>query len=445
MSARRGGYGIHFVPGWRGSYHRDMTMAPDNLDNRLVLNDEYGERGFPFEEWRWLRANDPVHWTDATGVEKFWAITRHRHITEISAKPEVFSSEKGNIILFREDQLDQLGDPDNAFNQMRVIIQMDPPDHRMFRKVASGFFTPRGITRLDEIVNDTAKLMMDRLASHGDEPVDFVEHVAQRHPLRVLCTILGVPEEDEDHLLELTSQLFAFDDPEVGRPGEDREAASAELAMEFFTMFNTIIEDRRANPRDDLATLLATATLDDGEPMGLVETLGYYLIVFNAGHDTTRHSLSGALGAFLDFPDQFARLKADPSLMKTAVDEVVRWSAPVNYMKRTALADYNLDGHTIREGDRLCMFYGAANRDEEVFDNPDVFDVGRNPNRHLGFGWAEHYCLGAHLAKASIAALLEQMVERIDAIEPAGDSSLVSASFVHGYKRLPVRIDWSDS
>ena len=223
-------------------------MAPDNLDNRLVLNDEYGERGFPFEEWRWLRANDPVHWTDATGVEKFWAITRHRHITEISANPDVFSSAKGNIILFREDQLDQLGDPDNAFNQMRVIIQMDPPDHRMFRKVASGFFTPRGITRLDEIVNDTAKLMMDRLAEHGDEPVDFVELVAQRHPLRVLCTILGVPEADEDRLLELTSQLFAFDDPDVGRPGEDRVAASAELGMEFFTMFNTIIEDRRANP-----------------------------------------------------------------------------------------------------------------------------------------------------------------------------------------------------
>ena len=279
--------------------------------------------------------------------------------------------------------------------------------------------------------------MMDRLAEHGDEPVDFVEHVAQRHPLRVLCTILGVPEEDEDHLLELTSQLFAFDDPEVGRPGEDREAASAELAMEFFTMFNTIIEDRRANPRDDLATLLATATLDDGEPMGLVETLGYYLIVFNAGHDTTRHSLSGALGAFLDFPDQFARLKADPSLMKTAVDEVVRWSAPVNYMKRTALRDYQLDDTLIREGEAVAMFYGAANRDEEVFDDPDRFDVGRTPNRHLGFGWAEHYCLGAHLAKASIAALLEQMVERIDSIEPAGDRSVVSASFVHGYKHLP--------
>ena len=225
-----------------------MTDAPPSLDNRLVLNHEYGTRSFPFEEWRWLRANDPIHWTDADGVEEFWAITRHRHITEISAQPEVFSSEKGNIILFRKDQREELENGDNPFASMRVIIQMDPPDHRTFRKVASGFFTPRGITRLDEIVNDTAKLMIDRLAEHGADPVDFVTEVAQRHPLRVLCTILGVPEEDEDRLLELTSQLFAFDDPEVGRPGEDRLEASRELGLEFFTMFNTIIEDRRANP-----------------------------------------------------------------------------------------------------------------------------------------------------------------------------------------------------
>ena len=179
-----------------------MTMAPDNLDNRLVLNTEYGERSFPFEEWRWLRANEPVHMTDAHNVQPFWAITKHRHITEISAQPDVFSSAAGNIILFRKDQMDAVADESNPFNQMRVIISMDPPDHRTFRKVASGFFTPRGITRLDEIVTDTATLMMDRLAEHGDEPVDFVELVAQRHPLRVLCTILGVPEEDEDRLLE---------------------------------------------------------------------------------------------------------------------------------------------------------------------------------------------------------------------------------------------------
>ncbi len=420
-----------------------MTTAPPNLDDRIVLNAEYGDKSFPFDEWRWLRANDPVHWTDANNVEHFWAITRHRHITEISARPDVFSNEKGNIILFRRDQLENMDREDNPFNSMRVIIQMDPPDHRTFRKVASGFFTPRGITRLDQIVNDTAKLVIDTLAERGDEPVDFVTEVAQRHPLRVLCTILGVPPEDEDHLLDLTSQLFAFDDPEVGRPGEDRQKAADELGFEFYNMFNGIIEDRRANPRDDLASLLANAELENGEPMGLVETLGYYLIVFNAGHDTTRHSLSGAMGAFLDFPEEYARLKADRSLMKTAVEEVVRWSAPVNYMKRTALSDYQLDDTTIQAGDRVCMFYGAANRDEEVFDDPDRFDVGRNPNRHLGFGWAEHYCLGAHLAKASITALLEQMVDRIDSIEPAGDRSHVSASFVHGYKHLPVRVNWA--
>ena len=420
-----------------------MTTSPVDLDTAIITPQAYGDQSFPFEQWRWLRANDPIHWTDVDELEDFWAITRHRHITEISSQPEVFSNEAGNIVIFRHEQAANFDREDNPFNAMRVIIQMDPPDHREFRKVASGFFTPRGIKRLDEIVTDTARMVIDRLSEHGSEPVDFVAEVAQRHPLRVLCTILGVPPEDEDHLLELTSQLFAFDDPDLGPPGEDRQAAADLLGLQFYELFNIIIEDRRANPRDDLASLLANAQFDNGEPMGLVETLGYYLIVFNAGHDTTRHSLSGAIGAFLDHPEEFARLKEDPTLIKTAVDEIVRYTAPVNYMKRTALEDYQLDDVLIKKGDRLCMFYGAANRDEEIFDNPDRFDVGREHNRHLGFGWAEHYCLGAHLAKASITALLEQMIERIETMEPAGDPTYTASSFVHGYKTLPVKVTWS--
>lgn len=420
-----------------------MTTSPVDLDTSIITPQAYGDQSFPFEQWRWLRANDPIHWTDVDELEDFWAITRHRHITEISSQPEVFSNEAGNIVIFRHEQAANFDREDNPFNAMRVIIQMDPPDHREFRKVASGFFTPRGIKRLDEIVTDTARMVIDRLSEHGSEPVDFVAEVAQRHPLRVLCTILGVPPEDEDHLLELTSQLFAFDDPDLGPPGEDRQAAADLLGMQFYELFNIIIEDRRANPRDDLASLLANAQFDNGEPMGLVETLGYYLIVFNAGHDTTRHSLSGAIGAFLDHPEEFARLKEDPTLIKTAVDEIVRYTAPVNYMKRTALEDYQLDDVLIKKGDRLCMFYGAANRDEEIFDDPDRFDVGREHNRHLGFGWAEHYCLGAHLAKASITALLEQMIERIETLEPAGDATYTASSFVHGYKTLPVQVTWS--
>ena len=223
--------------------------------------------------------------------------------------------------------------------------------------------------------------------------------VAQRHPLRVLCTILGVPREQEDHLLELTSQLLAADDPDLQRQGADRNQASHDLGMEFYSMFNEIIEDRRANPRADLASMLANVTFDDGEPMGLIETLGYYLIVFNAGHDTTRHSLSAAFEAFADHPDELRRLRENPSLVSSAVEEVVRWSAPVNYMKRTVVDDTTFGGVQMKAGQNLALFYASANRDESVFDDPLRFDVGRNPNRHLGFGWAEHYCLGAHLAR----------------------------------------------
>ena len=209
--------------------------------------------------------------------------------------------------------------------------------------------------------------------------------------------------------------------------------------MDFFNMFNNIIGDRRANPRDDLASMLANATFENGEPLGDIETLGYYLIIFNAGHDTTRHSLTGAFQAFLDNPDELKRLREDPSLLKTAVEEVVRYTAPVNYMKRTATRDLVYDGHDIKKGQILALFYASGSRDETVFEDPHRFDIGRSPNRHLGFGWAEHYCLGAHLARASIKALLAQMASRIESMEHAGPADYVASSFVVGPKHLPVR------
>ena len=415
-------------------------MSADAL--ALISPADYGRDGAPHDVWAALRAQ-PLHRVDPVGYEPFYPITRHRDITEISRQPDIFSNEAGGIIVMNDEQLVRHAQQsDNPLAQMRTIITMDPPDHREFRKVASGFFTPRGIERLDEIVTTAASEVLDALGPDGE--ADFVEHVAQRHPLRVLCTILGVTPDQEDELLELTTQLFGAEDPDLQREAEDRNEASRELGMAFFNMFNTIIEDRRANPRDDLATMLATATLENGEPLGLVETLGYYLIVFNAGHDTTRHSLSGVIEAFADYPDQLQRLKADPSLVSTAVEEAVRWSAPVNYMKRTVVEDFTYEcdefGPTeFKAGDGLALFYASANRDERVFDNPDTFDVGRSPNRHLGFGWAEHYCLGAHLARASIAALLEQMVKRVDVLERAGDPSQVASSFVVGRKTLPIR------
>ena len=408
-------------------------MAVDPLD--LIASARYGERGVPYGEWAELRGQ-PLRYLEPAGYEAFWAITRHADILAVSSDPETFCNRKGIVVLNdRQVEMDAAGT--SPIRQMKTIIEMDPPDHRVFRKVAAGFFTPRGIGRLDAIVRSSAQEVVDSLGSEGE--ADLVARVAQRHPLRVLSTILGIEPDQEERLLELTAQLFAGDDPDLQRPGEDRAKATEELGMEFFTMFNGIIEDRRANPRDDLATTLATATLDDGEPLGLLETLGYYLIVFTAGHDTTRHALTGALEAFADHPDQLQRLRDDRSLLKTAVEEVVRFSAPVNYMKRTVTRDVEFGGVEMQRGQRLALFYASANRDETVFEDPERFDIGRDPNRHLGFGWAEHYCLGSHLARASIAALLDQLADRVEVLERAGDPDQVASSFVVGRKTLPAR------
>ena len=405
----------------------------------LINASAYGQNGVPHELWTHLRKESPVYWYAQRGHTPFWAITKHEDIMEISSQPDIFSNEAGGIIVLNEAQIQSFieGGSGSPLAQMKTIITMDPPEHRSYRKVASGYFTPRGVTNLDEIVKSSAAAIFDELPDEGE--VDFIETIAQKHPLRVLATILGINEEQEERLLVITQELFGGEDPDMQRQGEDREAARKELGMEFYMLFDEIIKDRRACPRDDLATMLANAELSDGCPLGQLETLGYYLIVFTAGHDTTRNALSGAISAFLDHPDQFERLRQDPSLSKSAVDEIVRWTTPVNYMKRQAVQDYELRGQKIKAGEELALFYCSANRDEDVFEDPFTFDIGRSPNRHLGFGWAEHYCLGAHLAKASMKALTEEMVRRIDWMEPNGERTFISSNFVVGLKTLPVK------
>ena len=405
----------------------------------LINASAYGQNGVPHELWTHLRKESPVYWYAQRGHTPFWAITKHEDIMEVSSQPDIFSNEAGGIIVLNEAQIQSFieGGSGSPLAQMKTIITMDPPEHRSYRKVASGYFTPRGVTNLDEIVKSSAAAIFDELPGEGE--VDFIETIAQKHPLRVLATILGINEEQEERLLVITQELFGGEDPDMQRQGEDREAARKELGMEFYTLFDEIIKDRRACPRDDLATMLANAELSDGCPLGQLETLGYYLIVFTAGHDTTRNALSGAISAFLDHPDQFERLRQDPSLSKSAVDEIVRWTTPVNYMKRQAVQDYELRGQNIKAGEELALFYCSANRDEDVFEDPFTFDIGRSPNRHLGFGWAEHYCLGAHLAKASMKALTEEMVRRIEWMEPNGERTFISSNFVVGLKTLPVK------
>ena len=283
----------------------------------------------------------------------------------------------------------------------------------------------------------SARALVDSLGEEGE--CDFIERIAQRHPLRVLATILGIDRDDEERVLQLTQQLFASEDPDLQREGESRTEASYSLGMEFYGLFDRIINDRRAHPRDDLASLLANAMLPSGDALGPMETFGYYLIVFSAGHDTTRNALSGALAAFVDHPEQLRLVGEHPELVRPAVEEIVRWTTPVNYMKRTALCDAEVRGRRISEGERLTLFYASANRDEDVFADPFRFDVTRHPNRHLGFGWAEHFCLGAHLARASMHALVRELAARFESLEYTAAPVQTASSFVVGLKTLPVR------
>jgi cytochrome P450 len=411
-------------------------------DGRELIFPTQYERGYPHDVWTRLRHESPVHRCEPPGYGAFWAITKHADICDISKRPDVFENARGIVVLDQEQarsrEVDQSG-----FAGMKTIIEMDPPTHRTYRKVASGWFTPRSLARLERAVDESARSLIDGLAADGEAECDFVTRIAMAHPLRILSQALGVPQEDEALILRLTNELFASEDPEFQRPGS-REQRIREIGVEFFQYFSKIIADRRANPRDDLATVLANARIDGG-PMGPVETLGYYLIVFTAGHDTTRNAISGGLLALVENPGELARLRADPGLAAQAVEEIVRWTTPVNYMKRTAARDVEVRGQKIRAGEELMLCYASANRDEEVFDDPFSFRITRDPNRHLGFGIGEHFCLGAHLARRSSTALFSEIARRVELLEPAGTPQRTASSFVAGVKHLPIRYRFAKS
>jgi cytochrome P450 len=402
----------------------------------------YARTGYPHELWARLRRESPVHWCEPPVLVPFWAVTRHAHICEISKQPDLFLNGKGIVPATREVAARIARGEKGPFDAMQTIITMDPPKHRKFRKVASPWFTPHALARLDEAVEASARRLVDRLYDEqvaGEGSCDFAVEVATQHPLRILATILGVPEADEERILRLTQQLFAGQDPEFQREEADPEQAFRNLGIEFLQYFGKIIADRRARPRDDLASVLANAEVD-GARMGDVETLGYYLITFTAGHDTTRNALAGGMHALVENPEQREALRADPKgRVADAVEEIVRFTTPVNYMMRTASRDTELGGTKIRAGERLLLFYASANRDQDVFDAPASFRIDRHPNPHLGFGIGEHFCLGSHLARKSQRALFAELIGRLEDVALAGPVERLAASFVAGIKHLPLR------
>jgi len=420
-----------------------MVRGIDGRD--LIAPRAYAERGVPHDQFQELRGLPHLHRCEPPGFPSFYAVVRHRDVCEISKQPDLFWN-RGGIVLESETQKTIL-EAESGLGTLRPIIGMDPPEHRDYRKVAASWFTPRAIVRVDPVARESARSLVDRLVerAHGGEgECDFADEIATAHPLRILSTILGVPREEEPRILSLTTQLFASDDPDRQREGEDRLAAAKALAIDFFQLFNEIIADRRANPRDDLASVLANGRVN-GDPMGLLETLGYFLIVFTAGHDTTKNALVGGLQALAEHPEAFEKLKRNPELVPSAVEEILRWASPVNYMKRVVAQDLEFRGQKLRAGDNLVLFYASANRDEAVFEDPFAFRVDRRPNPHLAFGIGEHFCLGAHLARHSQRALLAELVGRLDSIELAGTPERIHSSFVVGLKKLPLRYRVSET
>jgi hypothetical protein len=315
---------------------------------------------------------------------------------------------------------------------------MDAPEHLDYRSLTSAWFQPGNIRRLETRIRELARSAVDRMAQSGGR-CDFVNEIALHYPLLVIMEILGLPEEDEPLMLQLTQGLFAAADPdELDRDGKppQRERDRAAL-FQMMMYFNKLTEDRRASPTGDLASVIANATID-GQPLDPLATMGYYIIVATAGHDTTSSSTAGAMWALAQDPEQFARLRADHSLIGPMIDEAIRWTSPVKHFMRTATADTEVGGHAIAKGEWLMLCYGSANRDEAVFPDPDRFLVDRKPNRHLAFGYGGHLCLGQYLARMEMRILFEELLPRLEEVTLDGVPTMSAATFVNGPLRLPI-------
>ena len=382
-----------------------------------------------------LRANNPVAWVDKAPYRPFWAITKHADIMAIERDNNLFLSEPRPLLVtaeaddFSKQQLE-------AGTGLRTLIHMDDPHHRKVRAIGADWFRPKAMRDLKVSVDALAKRYVDRMRDIGPE-CDFVTDIAVNFPLYVIMSLLGLPEEDFSRMHQLTQELFGGDDEEYNKRGQTPEEQLA-ILIDFFTYFAQLTASRRENPTDDLASAIANGRID-GEPLSEVDTASYYVIVATAGHDTTKDAISGGLLALIQNPGEMQRLRDNPELMGTAVEEMIRWTTPVKEFMRTAAEDTTVRGVPIAKGESVYLAYVSGNRDEEVFDEPFRFDVGRDPNKHVAFGYGVHFCLGAALARMEMNSLFSELIPRLESIELAGEPELAATTFVGGLKHLPVR------
>ena len=403
---------------------------PELLD---LSNPDAFKDGFPHEHFRKLRREAPVLWHEGEHVEPgipaepgpgYWIVSRYEDVRYVSKHPDLFASKPGILV---QDPLEietQLAPPS--------MIGMDPPAHARYRRLVSSGFTPRAIAGEEPHHHEIVRSILDRIAGRGS--CDFVVDVAAELPLQVIAEFLGVPQEDRHKVFEWSNRMLGGEDPEYQLPFEQ----GIQVAIDMFLYANKLAEERRAAPREDLISALLHGEVD-GEKLSLPEFDSFFLLLSVAGNETTRNLISHGMLLLMEHPEAREALIRDPSLIPSAVEEMLRVRPPVMYFRRTATRDTELRGQKIRAGDKVTLWYPSANRDEDVFPDADRFDIRRSPNDHLAFGVGEHFCLGANLARLEIRVMFEHLLRRLPDIELAGPVEYLRSHFIDGVKHMPVR------
>ncbi|NQZ95853.1 MAG: cytochrome P450 [Myxococcales bacterium] len=408
------------------------ALRTDEID--IVHPRTYVEHGYPHDVWTELRRESPVHWIERDAGDSFWAITKHADIMHVGKNPELFISSPTLFVEFEDPKEDV-----ERFDAPPTLIALDPPKHHKYRQIISKRFTPRAMKKMHPDIERIAKKIVDELLDSGDgDTVDFVEKVAAPLPIAVIAWLLGVPESDWNLIFEWTNRTIGAGDPEYQKEGEDAAQTANAAMIELFTYFTKLVEERRKKPAEDLVTVFANAEVD-GKKLEPMDVLAWCFIIVVAGNETTRNGTSGGVLAFAEHPDQLHLVQKDPTLLRPAIEEVLRWTSPIIHFARTATRDTEIRGQKILDGQRVGLFYGSANRDEEVFDRPFEFDVTRRPNRHLAFGVGEHFCAGAHLARLEMEMAYKHLLPRIEEMELAGPPERLYSALVGGVKHLPIR------
>lgn len=422
------------------------TLPPD-LARQVISPQAYGEWNGLLDLFDRIRATTPVARVEpeTPGLfEPFWLVTRYDDVMRISKDNAAFLNNPRPVVFSFNQAIAFSRAATGSDMLVDSLVVFDAPIHPKYRKLTQEWFMPRSLARLEGELRELAARTVDNMIAAGPE-VDFVKLVSGPYPLRVVMQILGVPEADELRMQMLTQQLFGGQDKDLSGTGMENMTPEqvvqlvAGAVKSFEDYFAALAEERRRNPTEDVASVIANATVD-GEPLPPRDMAGYYIIVATAGHDTTSASTAGAMQALSVDPEQYARVRADRSLLPGIVEEAIRWTSPVQHFMRTAAEDCEIGGQRIAKGDWLMINYVAANHDPAQFPDPRRFDAARSPNRHLAFGAGAHQCLGLHLARLEMRILFEAILDRVAAVEPAGEARRATSTFVGGLKTLPLRI-----